>query len=36
MMIFEIGSEITDIESIAIGSAIRDIARIRKRYGAGR
>ncbi len=35
-MSFEIVSEITNIEAIAIGNTIHDIARIRKRYGAGR
>ena len=33
---FEIIGEIAQVETIAIGNAIRDIARIRKRYGAGR
>ena len=33
---FEIIGEIARVETIAIGNAIRDIARIRKRYGAGR
>ncbi|CAG0978289.1 hypothetical protein ANRL3_01961 [Anaerolineae bacterium] len=33
---FEIISEITDIEIIGVGNSIRDIARLRKRYGAGR
>jgi hypothetical protein len=32
----EIISDITDVEPIAIGRAIRDLARLRKRYGAGR
>ena len=35
-MHFEIISEITDIEPIAVGSRIRDIARLRRRYGGGR
>jgi hypothetical protein len=35
-MYFEIIGEIEDIEAIAIGTSIRDIARLRKRYGAGR
>jgi len=35
-MNFEIISEITDIEIIAVGSGIRDIARLRKQYGQGR
>ncbi|OLE49170.1 MAG: hypothetical protein AUI36_20590 [Cyanobacteria bacterium 13_1_40CM_2_61_4] len=36
MKSFEIISEITDIESIAVGSSIRDRARLRKQYGPGR
>jgi hypothetical protein len=35
-MSFEIISEITDIEVIATGSAIRDRTRLRKQYGQGR
>jgi hypothetical protein len=35
-MSFEIISEITDIEVIAVGSAIHDLARLRKQYGRGR
>ena len=35
-MSFEIISEITDVEIIAVGNAIRDIARLRKQYGQGR
>ena len=35
-MAFEILSEITDVEVIAKGRAIRDLARLRKKYGAGR
>ncbi|GAB4402813.1 MAG: hypothetical protein Kow00123_13440 [Anaerolineales bacterium] len=35
-MHFEILGEITDIETIATGKAIRDLARLEKRYGAGR
>jgi hypothetical protein len=35
-MPFEIISEITSIEIIAIGNTIREIARLRKRYGIGR
>jgi hypothetical protein len=34
-MYFEIIGEIANIEPIAIGTSIRDIARLRKRYGAG-
>jgi hypothetical protein len=33
---FEIIGEITNIETIAVGSAIRDISRLRKQYGGGR
>jgi hypothetical protein len=36
MQPFELLSDIAKIETIAVGSAIRDIARIRKRYGVGR
>lgn len=35
-MDFEIISRITEIEVIAIGGRIRDIARLRRRYGKGR
>lgn len=35
-MNFEILGEITNIETIAIGSGIRDIRRLRRMYGAGR
>lgn len=35
-MYFEITGEITDIELIAKGRAIRDLARLRKKYGTGR
>jgi hypothetical protein len=35
-MYFEIISEITDVERIAVGSSIREIARLRKQFGAGR
>ena len=35
-MYFEIIGEIEGIEAIAIGASIRDIARLRKRYGTGR
>lgn len=34
-MNFDIISEITDIETIAKGSGIRDIDRLRKTYGLG-
>jgi hypothetical protein len=35
-MYFEITGEITDVEIIAKGRAIRDLARLRKKYGAGK
>jgi hypothetical protein len=35
-MSFEIIGEITDIEVIATGNTIRDIARLKKNYGFGR
>jgi hypothetical protein len=35
-MDFKITSRITDIETIAIGTAIRERARLRKVYGKGR
>ena len=35
-MRFEILGEISDIETFATGSAIREIARLRKVYGPGR
>ncbi|OIN89140.1 MAG: hypothetical protein COS37_05640 [Anaerolineae bacterium CG03_land_8_20_14_0_80_58_20] len=34
-MYFEIISEITDIETIAKGQSIHDLARLRKKYGPG-
>jgi len=33
---FEIVSEITEIETIAVENSIRDFARLRKHYGRGR
>jgi hypothetical protein len=33
---FQILSEITDVETIATGSGIRELARLRRRYGRGR
>lgn len=33
---FEVISDIIDVEPIAVGRAIRDLARLRKRYGSGR
>jgi hypothetical protein len=35
-MKFELIGKITDIETIAVGNSIRDIARLRRMYGAGR
>ncbi|MBT9149026.1 MAG: hypothetical protein AAGB97_04010 [Dehalococcoidia bacterium] len=35
-MRFEIISEIIHVETIAVGSSIREITRLRKRYGKGR
>jgi hypothetical protein len=35
-MHFEILGEISDIETFAIGSSIREIARLRRVYGRGR
>ncbi len=35
-MAFEIVGPITNIETIAIGNAIREVARLRKQYGVGR
>jgi hypothetical protein len=35
-MYFEIIGEITHVETFATGSSIREIARLRKRYGRGR
>lgn len=35
-MPFEIVGTITNIETIAVGAAIQDIARIRQRFGRGR
>jgi hypothetical protein len=35
-MHFRILSELTEVETIATGSGIREIARLRKRYGRGR
>jgi hypothetical protein len=35
-MHFEIIGEIQDQEIIAVGTSIRDIARLREQYGAGR
>ncbi|MGH7908724.1 MAG: hypothetical protein ACRENW_02605, partial [Thermodesulfobacteriota bacterium] len=35
-MHFEIIGNINSIQTIAVGKSIRDIARLRKQYGAGR
>ena len=35
-MYFEIVGEVKDIETIAVGSGIRDIIRIQKRHGTGK
>jgi len=35
-MYFEIIGEIENVESIAVGTSIRDLTRLRKRYGHGR
>src|SRR5207237_9820999 len=35
-MYFEIVSEITDVKRIAVRSSIREVARLRKQFGAGR
>lgn len=35
-MHFDIISEITDIQVIAVGAAIRDLKRLQKQYGKGR
>ena len=36
MIYFEIIGEITDARTFAVGSSIREIARLRKLYGRGR
>ena len=35
-MSFEVIGEITDVQTIATGNAIRDLARLQKQYGKGR
>ena len=35
-MTFEIIGEISDIEIIAVGTRIRELARLRRKYGVGR
>ena len=36
LMHFKILGDITNIETIAVGPAIHDVARLRKQYGRGR
>jgi hypothetical protein len=36
VMTFDIVGEITAIETLAVGSAIRELSRLRKVYGSGR
>lgn len=36
LMNFEIIGEITEVEIIAVGTSIRDVARLRRMYGKGR
>jgi len=33
---FEVLDDVTDIDTIAVGRNIRDLSRLRKRYGTGR
>lgn len=35
-MLFEIVGEIMDVETIAVGGAIRELSRLRRHYGLGR
>jgi len=35
-MWFEVIGEITEVETIAVGSAIRELARLRRQFGRGR
>lgn len=35
-MDFEIVGEIADVETIAVGGGVRDLARLRRAYGRGR
>jgi hypothetical protein len=35
-MFFELIGDIREVEKIAVGSTIRDVARLRKAYGRGR
>jgi hypothetical protein len=35
-MDFDLVGDITDVETIAVGTKIRDIKRLRKQYGKGR
>lgn len=36
MKLFEVISDITGIQTIAVGKSIQDLARLRKQYGPGR
>ncbi len=36
MQTFEIVGPVTEVETIAVGKGIRNLARLRKRYGSGR
>jgi hypothetical protein len=36
VIIFELISEVEHVETIAVGSGIRDIARLRRMYGKGK
>ena len=36
MKSFEVLGEVTQVETIAVGSAIRDVRRLRRLYGSGR
>ena len=33
---FEVISDITDIETIAVSTSVRELTRLRKQYGSGR
>jgi hypothetical protein len=33
---FDIIGDVTDVETIAVGRGVRELARLRKRYGRGR
>ena len=36
MMSFEVSDDITEVQTIATGNAIRELARLQKQYGKGR